>query len=66
MAVGWPVGWLDVTMHKDCFEPPRRMTGLTIDWLGLALSEVIILVGIGLVTWLYARLRGVRLRAVSG
>src|SRR5579871_6149942 len=65
VAVGWPVGWLDVTMHKDCFEPPSRMDGLAIDWLSLAVNEVIILAGIGLVTWLYARLRRLRIRTMS-
>ena len=66
VAVGWPVDWLDVTMHKDCFDVPSHMTGLAIDWLGLALNEVIILAAIGLVTWLYACLRRVRLRGMSG
>ncbi len=64
VVVGWPINWLELTRHKDCWQPPSGLTGFTIDWVFLALNEGILLVGIGLATWLYARLRRLRVRVL--
>src|SRR5258708_32882142 len=45
VVVGWPINWLELTRHKDCWQPPSGLTGFTIDWVFLALNEGILLVG---------------------
>ena len=67
VALGWPVNWLAVTRIKGCGEPQSHVTGLfEIEWVGLAVNEGIILVGMMLSSWLYARLRRAHVSPMSG